>query len=557
MSQPVPLSPHSLSHREQLAHSLATDISVFQSLNQTLLKKLKAKNLTLQKVGGQFLFENVFEVFAVVTEKSLGEAESIRNRIRTTLQKVLDWSLVHSSFAFLNKRKDIIAHLLDNLDSPLYFGFLFLLNCRLYNYILKVYQLQESGSLVSCQIGPSSFKEYLRVAVFHSPHGSRFAVLQKSSVRPSSGFLDDSIPGSFSDLGKFDQSDKRYINSVFNNFSDSPSKRIEQERSGSTFVRTMTEEEAEIQSTLGTNLGICPQIFVACSEYVRDKEIVQVKRKELRFLYHNIVKSVALQSCAAPAAESLRGSMALDKKVSSVLLDRKTSGSTIEVKEVSLTNSRFLARRPKLDIDLKNVQGWEDRSRQNIASMTNLDGFQSERGRLAQTYQIPKKGQHQLNSLISPRADALVFFKSKRQESSLNRETPSSASQMTYYNYNACPSMADIQDPAPPIGSLQKFQSVVQTSTADLSRKPQVLEYNSEIRVTGALKFYDEGKKFGFIIGDKDGLDIFFHFKDMELNGISEERLVKNGPQRFSYVEMKYAGRRPDSKKAVDIKVLF
>ena len=36
------------------------------------------------------------------------------------------------------------------------------------------------------------------------------------------------------------------------------------------------------------------------------------------------------------------------------------------------------------------------------------------------------------------------------------------------------------------------------------------------IKVTGTLKFYFEKQNFGFIVGDLDGKDVFFHFDDLK-----------------------------------------
>ncbi len=34
-------------------------------------------------------------------------------------------------------------------------------------------------------------------------------------------------------------------------------------------------------------------------------------------------------------------------------------------------------------------------------------------------------------------------------------------------------------------------------------------------RFTGRLKFFDEGKNYGFLVMDSDGSDIFVHFDDL------------------------------------------
>jgi cold shock CspA family protein len=46
-----------------------------------------------------------------------------------------------------------------------------------------------------------------------------------------------------------------------------------------------------------------------------------------------------------------------------------------------------------------------------------------------------------------------------------------------------------------------------------------------DLRYTGRLKFFDEGKNFGFIVMDEDGSDIFVHYDDLARAGISRELL--------------------------------
>ena len=523
------LSP--LSQRERIAQSLVSDMAIFESLNVTLLRKLRAKNLVVQKFGDTFLLENVFEVFAAVTEKSLAEASTIRSRIATTLQKVQDWSIIHSSLGFLNVRKDVVAHCLDNMDSPLYFGFFFILNCRFYNYNLKVYQLQDNGSLVSCQVGSSKLHEHLRIAVFHSPHGPRFAILNKDKTRYGPG--SESELAAAAEIGRFDLNDKRNIRRVYNNFNESSSEELT-DRLAVTPTHALTDQEVEIQTMLASQLGVGPQLFVAYAQSIRDKEIMQFKKKELWFLYHNIVKSVPVTRFAVNTPEGGR-SPPIERKTSSILaLERKGSGITAEFKDGSFGNkltSSGMSRKGPPMLNLKGIAMGDDKPRNPVPSMANLDSMKGDR--LTQTVHVTKKEKHfQLNSLISPRANALLFTKPKRQESSLNRDPVTPPPRSLHSTYGICNSLMDIQDPLqgltmPSLSgfggmALNRFQSVRTPSMAELSRKPQVLEYNTEVRWTGALKFYNEQGRFGFIVGDRNGADIFFHFKDMEQNGLQK-----------------------------------
>lgn len=45
---------------------------------------------------------------------------------------------------------------------------------------------------------------------------------------------------------------------------------------------------------------------------------------------------------------------------------------------------------------------------------------------------------------------------------------------------------------------------------------------NIDYRVTGRLKFFNEGQSYGFIVSDIDGKDLFFHYDDMKKTNLSK-----------------------------------
>ena len=89
--------------------------------------------------------------------------------------------------------------------------------------------------------------------------------------------------------------------------------------------------------------------------------------------------------------------------------------------------------------------------------------------------------------------------------------------------------------------------------------KPVILSESSDKRFTGKLKFFDEGKNYGFLVMDEDGSDIFVHYDDLSLAKISKEHLraVKNGlVMRFSFSCMQYIGKYDRSRKAIDLELI-
>eukprot|EP01017_Pseudomicrothorax_dubius_P029060 TRINITY_DN3501_c0_g1_i7.p1 TRINITY_DN3501_c0_g1~~TRINITY_DN3501_c0_g1_i7.p1 ORF type:complete len:198 (+),score=56.46 TRINITY_DN3501_c0_g1_i7:467-1060(+) len=89
-------------------------------------------------------------------------------------------------------------------------------------------------------------------------------------------------------------------------------------------------------------------------------------------------------------------------------------------------------------------------------------------------------------------------------------------------------------------------------------KKPVILEESKE-RYSGKLKFFDEGKNYGFIIMDQDGSDIFVHFDDLSKASVTKEMLrkTKDGLElKFTFSCMSYVGKYNKSRKAVEIQLL-
>lgn len=82
----------------------------------------------------------------------------------------------------------------------------------------------------------------------------------------------------------------------------------------------------------------------------------------------------------------------------------------------------------------------------------------------------------------------------------------------------------------------------------------------SELRMgTGQLKFFNQQHQYGFIISDKDGSDIFFHYDDVKHTLLSKEFMrhaTENYDVRFSFQILDYVGKYESSKKAVNLNLL-
>lgn len=70
------------------------------------------------------------------------------------------------------------------------------------------------------------------------------------------------------------------------------------------------------------------------------------------------------------------------------------------------------------------------------------------------------------------------------------------------------------------------------------------------------MKFFFENDNYGFLIGDSDSKDVFFHLDDMKDTGITKDHLInaKDGHNiRFAYNKLAYFGRYGLSMKAINI----
>jgi hypothetical protein len=79
------------------------------------------------------------------------------------------------------------------------------------------------------------------------------------------------------------------------------------------------------------------------------------------------------------------------------------------------------------------------------------------------------------------------------------------------------------------------------------------------VKVTGTLKFLFENDNYGFLLGEGDGKDVFFHLDDMKDTKLTKEQLLgskDNYMIRFAYNKLAYFGRYGLSMKAINIELV-
>jgi cold shock CspA family protein len=103
------------------------------------------------------------------------------------------------------------------------------------------------------------------------------------------------------------------------------------------------------------------------------------------------------------------------------------------------------------------------------------------------------------------------------------------------------------------------IQAVTTASSSNLT-SGSTSPPTGELRLgTGFLKFFNQQHQYGFIVSEKDGSDIFFHYDDVKHTLLSKEFLrhaTENYEVKFSFQILDYIGKYEFSKKAVNINLL-
>ena len=104
----------------------------------------------------------------------------------------------------------------------------------------------------------------------------------------------------------------------------------------------------------------------------------------------------------------------------------------------------------------------------------------------------------------------------------------------------------------PPQMSLPQNSSISSMYNKPVAPPPSI----SGSQLTGRVKYFKPEHNYGFIIADKDGENIFFHYSEMKSQSISKEALFQAKDKyiiRLVFQVMKYVGKYKLSKKAINI----
>jgi hypothetical protein len=92
---------------------------------------------------------------------------------------------------------------------------------------------------------------------------------------------------------------------------------------------------------------------------------------------------------------------------------------------------------------------------------------------------------------------------------------------------------------------------------------PQIIPYvpmekNNGQLLSGKLKFFDETQNYGFFVLDCDGSDLFVHYDELLLGGLTKEyiRMAKVTETKFLFRCVSYYGKYSLSHKAVNVQIM-
>lgn len=433
--------------------------------------KLSRKQLTIDAISGTIFFDNPYELFAALVKGDKALFDQIKLDLLQCICEVSDWKAFMPELEFLQTNKLVLSQFLRNPDSPIFWGFLLVLLSALYKYQLKIFQLYEGKSLISCEVGRAGEpSRQLRLGVVIFPDGFKFSVLKKFKS-PEEEYNVESF---LRDL-KFD-------NKIYEIH--------------------LTKNEVNALRILTENLGFFPQLIVDYNDLLSQKEYYGNSKTELAQIFDNIVK--------------ITTSSDLNSK------DNPTRLLRIENLGIENLNTRL-----KAELIFGNKVLYNP-----IQSITEQD--------ISRTQLMPKppglKEKYLDGSITTQNLD-----QNQEKQNAIERQATRTEE---IDNSDGTTKKLEDGDPA----NLKSFKDLAAV-------KPIILDQNRNIRYIGKLKFVNEKNKYGFIVKELDGADVFFHLSDMENAGISCEMLLKNKDLRFTFSELKYIGRHNISKKAVEIKL--
>lgn len=223
-------------------------------------RALSFKRLVPALIGQSTLYKSVFELFAAILYADVSKADIVKGELMKFIRATDKWSDVREELSFLDVHKNLISNLLQNIESPVYSGFLLTLLSAKEQKRLKIYQFHEGRSLITCEIGAlQEGMENLPVAVLISSEGFKFCLLKKTKDVESDfpiNFFDDIKAGD------------------------------------SLFEIKLNEREVASLALLTEHQGFYPQLFVDYNDLMTEKEYLTKCKSELSDTFDRIIRMI-------------------------------------------------------------------------------------------------------------------------------------------------------------------------------------------------------------------------------------------------------------------------
>jgi cold shock CspA family protein len=433
--------------------------------------KLSRKQFTIDAICGKVFFNNPYELFAALVKGGKSFSDQVKVDLLQCICEISDWKAFMPELEFLQTNKLVLSQFLRNPDSPIFWGFLLILLSALYKYQLKIFQLYEGKSLISCEVGRTADSgSLLRLGVVIFPDGFKFSVLKKVTHSSEEYSLESYIRN------------LKFENKIYEIH--------------------LTKNEVNALKILTENLGFFPQLIVDYNDLMVQKEYYENSKTELAQIFDNIVKITT----------------------SSDLNSKENPTRLLRIENLGIEN---LNSRLKAELIFGNKVLYNP-----IQAMTPED--------ISRTQLMPKP----------------PGLKEKYLDGSITAQNLDQNPEKQNVIERQATKLEEIENGDGTAKKLEEADPNHLKSFKDLAAvKPIILDQNRNIRYIGRLKFVNEKNKYGFIVKELDGADVFFHLSDMENAGISCDMLLKNKDLRFTFSELKYIGRHNISKKAVEIKL--
>lgn len=255
---------------------------------EKFVKKLSAKRLKLSTNSkGQYFYRTPFELFSALFDGTKGDASKILRDLKNLVLCFPVWRDLLPELEFLDTHQKVLLYLINRPESIIFAGLSLLILAAMFKTKLKLYQLYQSKSLMSFEVGAgiqSTKTAYIGVFLFAD--AISYSVLQKTRAKDglrgnSQEALRESLPAT----------EKLLENLGANNMK---------------FQTNFTELEREIIKILNKHLGLPAQMLLDFREHTLILQQKQRERSEIVHILDSIREGFNLETMRTAGGRLLR-----------------------------------------------------------------------------------------------------------------------------------------------------------------------------------------------------------------------------------------------------------